>query len=820
MSMTANLGSELWSALQWIAFGLIFVLFVASSAAQETSTTVPRGLTFVGEVSKKANPPPGMYLWNDGKVFVSSYRGAMRWTAGPSIQLIDARDGKELQKREIKVPCSGDYTFSGWQAIPNSTDVLVEGGCGHLLLLDGTTLETKRELTTKVPPGEKLWNSHAIVSPDSKRVALEVVYETRKASRAVLSILRTSDWQEEGSWQTGSVEDGRWHSTFSTTPLLFTIDGQRLLGGSGRGLRVLRLPSGEHESDIDIDTQRGEMDDLIAHVVPTNPDEIVLIDKKSGTVWAIHLKDRVRDRRAQFEDWPQLQDYYSLGYGVSPDGNWLCAPTFDPVRENVPAFALWSTTTGKVLARSEALTFSPEEKGSAARSTFGHMYSQCKAAPDGKYVLLQLEFGKLARSRIYQLVFEAAMAVTSNARQQTGEAPRGQESLQQPKPMVFSQADRQRLINTARHLKPGDVPALEQKAESGDVEAQIVMGVAYGDGNAVPKDYGKAFRLFHKAAASGHPMGESSLGFMYVIGQGTQRNPAEAFKWFQKAAEQGDAQGEANLGWMYYTGESVERDPAKAVEWFRKAADGGSSSGMNRLGIAYEEGQGVPRDSAQAVNWYLKAAETGDLQSQYNLAQKYDQGLGVLKDHAEAARWYRRAADQDYVPAQFDMAMAYHEGEGVPKDNQEAAKWFEKASNLGLASATYYLARMYLDGSLGHDVDAHRVSLEKFQKAAEQGYPLAAMNLGEIHASWLMTGFLTDSGRDYKQACRWLYIAQELQQRHQWDRVRPSDAKLLEHNLPGRIRKIEKSLSSDDLATCQREAAEWARVHPTTPPQN
>ncbi len=411
-----------------------------------------------------------------------------------------------------------------------------------------------------------------------------------------------------------------------------------------------------------------------------------------------------------------------------------------------------------------------------------------------------------------------AIAFVALAQEKQIEEISKQDSVQQPRPAVFTQADGKKLIDAARHLRAEDIPALEQKAELGEVEAQIVMGMAYEGGRVVPRNYGKAFALFERAAASGHPMGENALALMYVMGEGTSRNPVEAFKWFQKAAEEGYAQAVHNLGWMYYTGEGVQRDPAKAVELFRKAAERGSAGGMNRLAIAYEQGQGVPQDHAQAMNWYRKAAETGDVQAQFNLAQKYDLGRGVQKDHAEAAIWYRKAAEQDYEPAQFDLAMAYHEGEGVPRDMQEAAKWLERASNLGHAESTYYLARMYLQGSLGHDINTHRIALGEFQKAAEQGYPLAAMNLGEIYASWLMTGFLTDSERDYKQACRWLYIAQQLQERHQWDRIRPSDAKLVQRNLPGKIKKIGKNLSVGDLTTCQREAAEWAKVHPTEPP--
>jgi TPR repeat protein len=395
--------------------------------------------------------------------------------------------------------------------------------------------------------------------------------------------------------------------------------------------------------------------------------------------------------------------------------------------------------------------------------------------------------------------------------------PGQQGSLQQPQPVIFTQADRQKLIDAAQHLKPEDVPPLEQKAEAGDVEAQIVMGMVYMDGNAVPRDYQKALILFQKAAAKGHPMAENSLGIMYLNGQGIERNPAEAFKWFQKAVEQGYAQAEYDLGYMYVSGRGIERNPAEAFKWFQKAAEQGYAQADRSLGLMYYKGEGVKRDQAKAVELLRKAAELGSPEGMYDLGAAYAEGQAVPRDYAQAANWYRKAAEQDYTPAQFDLAMAYHEGRGVSRDMQEAAKWFEKASNLGRASATYYLARMYLEGSAGYSA-AQSASLEKFQKAAEQGYPRAAMNLGEIHANWLMTRFLTGSGRDYRQACRWLYIAQELQQRHQWDLVQPGDTKLVERDLPGKIKKIDKQLSSGDLATCQREAADWAKAHPTEPP--
>jgi hypothetical protein len=57
-----------------------------------------------------------------------------------------------------------------------------------------------------------------------------------------------------------------------------------------------------------------------------------------------------------------------------------------------------------------------------------------------------------------------------------------------------------------------DLEPLRKKAEAGDAAAQFSLGLRYGNGEGVPKDY------------------------------------AEAMKWLRKAAEQGDASAQCDLG--------------------------------------------------------------------------------------------------------------------------------------------------------------------------------------------------------------------------------------------------------------------------------
>jgi Sel1 repeat len=111
------------------------------------------------------------------------------------------------------------------------------------------------------------------------------------------------------------------------------------------------------------------------------------------------------------------------------------------------------------------------------------------------------------------------------------------------------------------------------KAESGDVDSQMWLGVAYERGQ-----FGKA-------------------------------NLKEALKWLSLSAEQGNPDAQNALGGMYESGRGVPQNDQMAAEWYRKAAEhdpdlGGASQGRNHLGLISLEGRGVPKDIVQAYMWF------------------------------------------------------------------------------------------------------------------------------------------------------------------------------------------------------------------------
>ncbi len=147
-------------------------------------------------------------------------------------------------------------------------------------------------------------------------------------------------------------------------------------------------------------------------------------------------------------------------------------------------------------------------------------------------------------------------------------------------------------------------------AEGGDMEAQICLGLAYFNGDAVGKDVGEAIKWWRQAAEQGAALAQFSLGFCYYFGQGVEKNYAEAVRWYRKAAEQNNPEAEFGLGVCYSAGQGVTENGQEAMNWYRKAAEQGHVRAQLNLGISYHLGQCVRKDDVEAYAWCSVAAKT------------------------------------------------------------------------------------------------------------------------------------------------------------------------------------------------------------------
>lgn len=111
----------------------------------------------------------------------------------------------------------------------------------------------------------------------------------------------------------------------------------------------------------------------------------------------------------------------------------------------------------------------------------------------------------------------------------------------------------------------------------------------------------------HKMAESGDIDAQSLLGWEYYQPRyDTKPDVQEAIKWFELAAKQGDREAPLALGGIYYDGEQVRVDYAKAYALFNQAAQHGVNLAWSRLGIMYANGQYVEVDCKKAKEYLDK----------------------------------------------------------------------------------------------------------------------------------------------------------------------------------------------------------------------
>jgi TPR repeat protein len=150
-----------------------------------------------------------------------------------------------------------------------------------------------------------------------------------------------------------------------------------------------------------------------------------------------------------------------------------------------------------------------------------------------------------------------------------------------------------------------------------------------------PKD---EFLILQEKAESGDAEAQAGLALRYANGQGVVKNEPKAVEWYRKAAEQGVTAAQYNLGLCYTSGRGMVKDEKEAVKWVRKAAEQGNTDAQNTFGYYYATGRGVIKDEKEAVKWYRLAAEQGNAWAQYNLGKCYYNGEGVSKDATEAVK--------------------------------------------------------------------------------------------------------------------------------------------------------------------------------------
>ena len=114
-----------------------------------------------------------------------------------------------------------------------------------------------------------------------------------------------------------------------------------------------------------------------------------------------------------------------------------------------------------------------------------------------------------------------------------------------------------------------DIAELRQKAESGNLVAQSILGACYLEGIDVEVNYAEAFRLLSEAAGRGASRAVVNLARMYADGLGVPKNLEKATRLYEVAAKQGEFLAQVALGRIYSSGNS---NSESALRWYKAAA--------------------------------------------------------------------------------------------------------------------------------------------------------------------------------------------------------------------------------------------------------
>jgi len=95
--------------------------------------------------------------------------------------------------------------------------------------------------------------------------------------------------------------------------------------------------------------------------------------------------------------------------------------------------------------------------------------------------------------------------------------------------------------------QPKGVQWMVAAADKGDPQAAGMCAVFAKNGDLLPRDDARAFRLATVSAEGGNAFGQLVLGELYYFGIGTDKDIKKAAHWFKAAADQGQEQAKKDL---------------------------------------------------------------------------------------------------------------------------------------------------------------------------------------------------------------------------------------------------------------------------------
>ena len=210
------------------------------------------------------------------------------------------------------------------------------------------------------------------------------------------------------------------------------------------------------------------------------------------------------------------------------------------------------------------------------------------------------------------------------------------------------------VVQEAENIRMGKVTFEDEEMEEPTEFSDLLhdcreLWMVTQDDTAPMGDRDEAVAQLICKAESGDPDAQYLVGRLYRDGPVLIPDSVEAQYWFDQAAWQGMVAAQYALGQLYLTDDAEVHDTELGIQWLEYAAHHGSDCAAYRLGKEYLNGEIVERDSAKAQEYLTQSAKTGNQFAQYALGKLYlERG-----DKAEAHYWFTQSAARGNEYAQF-----------------------------------------------------------------------------------------------------------------------------------------------------------------------
>ena len=189
------------------------------------------------------------------------------------------------------------------------------------------------------------------------------------------------------------------------------------------------------------------------------------------------------------------------------------------------------------------------------------------------------------------------------------------------------------------------IELLSSAARRRSLSARFNLGMAYYNGDGVPRDMRKAARWFQLAVRQNFSEAQYTLGVLLLDGEeGLPQNVEEGMKLIKLAASQGHLGAKDELhkkaiapsavsvrndtdavkikeAKKYYTGTGVPQDYRRAFALFSPLAQNGDAVAARYLGLMLLTGRGCEKNIGQAKQWLQHSSGKGDAEATRILSQ-------------------------------------------------------------------------------------------------------------------------------------------------------------------------------------------------------